>query len=200
HDNLEELARYAGIPIINGLSDLYHPCQVLTDMFTIIEHKGNLSDIKVAWVGDGNNMAHSWITAAAHYGFELWLACPPGFEPRPDILKQARARSKHRIELVTDPQKAVAGAAAINTDVWVSMGQKDEAGEKIKLFEPYQINAQLLAQAESGAIVLHCLPAYRGQEITDEVMDGPQSVVFQQSTNRMHLQKALLEKLLVGGE
>lgn len=196
HQEVEELARHAAIPIINGLTDSYHPCQVLSDLLTIKEKRGHLDDVKVAWVGDGNNVAHSWINAAARLGFRLSLACPPGYAPDRGVMERARSEGKGEILLTEDPRQAVESADVLYTDVWASMGQEDEAEQRRKIFRPYQLNAALLAAAPSHALVLHCLPAHRGDEITNEVMDGPQSVVFDQAENRLHLQMALLEWLL----
>lgn len=194
--DLQELARHAEIPVINGLTDLYHPCQVLGDILTIKEKKGDLQSLRIAWVGDGNNMAHSWINAAARLPFQLFLACPPGYEPRKDILETGQELAGGRISFRHDPVEAVKDADVINTDVWTSMGQDEERGERLAAFRDYQINGDLLRQAKSDAIVLHCLPAHRGEEITDEVMDGPNSAIFDQAENRMHLQRALLDWLL----
>jgi ornithine carbamoyltransferase len=193
---LEELARHSGIPIINGLTDLYHPCQVLGDLLTIREKKGDVRSLHIAWVGDGNNVAHSWINAAARLPFQLSIACPPDYEPQKDILAQAQALAPNRIHLGNDPLEAVSDADVINTDVWASMGQEEERQERLVAFQNYQVNSDLLRRAKSDAIVLHCLPAHRGEEITDEIMDGPNSVIFDQAENRMHLQRALLDWLL----
>ena len=194
HEEVEDLAKYASIPVINGLTDRFHPCQVLSDLLTVKEKCGTLENLRVAWVGDGNNVAHSWINAAGILGFDLVLACPPGYVPDPKVLKQTPGKGK--IEVIHDPKKAVESADIIYTDVWTSMGQEQEAAERRKIFQPYQVNADLLAAAPAGALVFHCLPAHRGDEITDEVIDGPQSVVFDQAENRMHLQMALLDWLL----
>ena len=196
--NLEELARHAEIPVINALTDLYHPCQVLSDLLTVYERKGDIDAVKVAWVGDGNNVAHSWINAAARFRFELLLACPSGFEPQKDILKQAQDLAKDRIRLVQDPVEAVDNADVINTDVWTSMGQEEERPKRLETFRDYQLNPGLVRQAKPDALIMHCLPAHRGEEITDEVLNGPNSVVFDQAENRMHLQRALLDWLLGG--
>ncbi len=193
---IEELAAYADIPVINGLSDKHHPCQALSDVMTVIEKKGTIEDLKVAWVGDGNNVAHSWIEAAARLGFELVLACPEGYEPDPAILSEAQKEGSKPIRVVRDPLEAVKGAEVINTDVWASMGQEEEAEERKKIFAPYQVNTELLRQASPKAIVLHCLPAHRGEEITEEVLEGPQSVVWDQAENKMWLHLVLLEWLL----
>jgi len=198
HADVEELARFASIPVINGLTDLFHPCQVLSDLLTVEEKRGTLENLTVAWVGDGNNVAHSWINASARLGFTLMLACPPGYAPDAGILERARTQGKGKVVLTTDPKEAVAGAEVLYTDVWASMGQEEEAAARREIFRPYQLNGELLAAAPSNAMVLHCLPAHRGEEITDEVMEGPQSVVFDQAENRLHLQMALLEWLVCG--
>jgi ornithine carbamoyltransferase len=194
-ETVAELARHATIPVVNGLTDTHHPCQVLSDLMTMQERFGDLTGLKVAWVGDGNNMANSWITAAMHLDFALYLACPPGYEPEAAILAQARAQGA-RVYLGQDPKAAVAGAQVINTDVWASMGQEDEAAARQQVFKPYQVNRELMKKAAPEAIVLHCLPAHRGEEITAEILDGPQSAAWDQAENRMHFQKALLEWLL----
>jgi len=194
--DLQELARHAEIPVINGLTDLYHPCQVMGDILTIQEKKGNLKQLRIAWVGDGNNVAHSWINAAARLPFTLLLACPPGYEPKKDILETAKELAGERIHCGNDPVEAVRDADVINTDVWTSMGQDEERRQRLAAFQGYQINDDLLRKAKPDAIVLHCLPAHRGEEITDEVMDGPNSAIFDQAENRMHLQRALLDWLL----
>ncbi|MBW2061251.1 MAG: ornithine carbamoyltransferase [Deltaproteobacteria bacterium] len=195
---LEEMASYATVPIVNALTDMYHPCQVLSDMFTIWEKRGKLDNLKVAWIGDGNNMANSWINAAALMGFELALAVPQGYDPRPEILEEARSKSSKTITLTRDPQEAVRKAEAINTDVWASMGQEDEAEARAEVFQMYQVNNELLSYAEPEAVVLHCLPAHLGEEITAEVLEGPRSVVFEQAENKLHVQKALLKFLILG--
>jgi len=193
---VEELGRYATIPVINALTDLHHPCQVLSDLMTILEKKERLEDLKVVWVGDGNNMAHSWIQAAGRLGFSLTLACPPGYEPEERILHAARRDAVKPITLLSEPREAVSDADVINTDVWASMGQEDERELRLRVFRPYQVNDALLARAKKDAIVLHCLPAHRGEEITDEVLEGPQSVAFDQAENKLHIHKAILEKHL----
>ncbi len=196
----DDLARYSTIPVINGLTDRFHPCQVLSDLVTIEEKRGSLENLKVAWLGDGNNVAHSWINAAARLGFSLYLACPPGYAPEQDVLDWAKAQGKGEIVLTEDPKAAVASADVLYTDVWASMGQEDEAQSRLAVFQPYQVNDGLVAAAPPHAIVLHCLPAHRGEEITDSVMEGPRSVVFDQAENRLHLQMALLEWLLCGNK
>ena len=194
--DLQELARHAQIPVINGLTDLYHPCQVMGDILTIREKKGDLKKLQIAWVGDGNNVAHSWINAAARLPFRLSLACPPGFEPKKEILETAKRLAGERILCGNDPVEAVRNADVVNTDVWTSMGQDEEKRMRLAAFKDYQINGDLLRKAKPDAIVLHCLPAHRGEEITDEVMNGPKSAIFDQAENRMHLQRALLDWLL----
>jgi len=194
-DTVEDLARHAAIPVINGLTDSHHPCQVLSDLMTIREHFQDLSHLKVAWVGDGNNMANSWITAALHLDFVLNLACPKGYEPDAALLKEAQKRGR-RVHLTQDPRAAVADVQVINTDVWASMGQEEEAAARKQIFQPYQVNSEMLKLARPEAVVLHCLPAHRGEEITTEVLDGPQSAAWDQAENRLHFQKALLEWLL----
>ncbi len=200
NDNLQELARHAEIPIINGLTDLYHPCQVLGDILTIKEKKGDLRALQVAWVGDGNNVAHSWINAAARLDFQLSLACPVEYEPKKEILQRGQELAGDRIHFGHDPVQAVRNADVINTDVWTSMGQEEERQKRLAAFQNYQINADLVREAKSDVVVMHCLPAHRGEEITDEVMDGPNSAIFDQAENRMHLQRALLDWLLGGSE
>lgn len=198
HSDLEELARYSSVPVINALTDMFHPCQVLSDLFTVLEKKGGLEGLKAAWVGDGNNMAHSWINAAAIMGFELALAVPEGYDPDPEILAQAQAKTSVPITVTREPSEAVAGAEVVNTDVWASMGQESEAEARVRVFQPFQVNTKLAAQAAPEAIILHCLPAHLGEEITEEVLEGPRSVVFDQAENRLHVQKALLEFLILG--
>ena len=194
---VEEMARFADIPVINGLTDTHHPCQVLSDLQTVQERFGRVTDIKIAWIGDGNNMANSWITAALRLDFELYLACPKGYEPDAALVAQAQ-REGRPIYVRDDPVWAVKDAHVVNTDVWASMGQEDEARERLEVFLPFQVNEALMKHARPEGVVLHCLPAHRGEEITGEVLDGPQSAVWDQAENRLHLQKALLE-WVVGG-
>ena len=189
---VEEMARFADIPVINGLTDTHHPCQVLSDLQTVQERFGRVTDMKIAWIGDGNNMANSWITAALRLDFELHLACPKGYEPDAALVAQAQ-REGRPIYVRDDPVWAVKDAHVVNTDVWASMGQEDEVRERLEVFLPFQVNDALMKHAKPEAMVLHCLPAHRGEEITDEVLDGPQSAVWDQAENRLHLQKALLE-------
>ncbi len=195
HDQVLELAQWSSIPIINGLTDLLHPTQVIGDMMTIIEHKGSLKGRKLAFVGDGNNVAHCLLYGGAKTGMDVVVACPKGFEPDAQVLRQAQEdalATGAKIWVVEDPIEAVSGADVVYTDVWASMGQEEEAAEKEKKFQQYQINQKLMSYAHKDAIVLHCLPAKRGKEITDEVMDGPQSVVFQEAENRLHAHKAIM--------
>lgn len=194
----EEFAGSASIPVINALTDMYHPCQVLSDLMTVIEYKGDCRGVKVAWVGDGNNMANSWINAAAVLGFELVLACPEGYMPDKKVLDAAVSRAGDTIRVVSDPAEAVAGADVVNTDVWASMGQEQEAETRQKVFAPYQINSKLMSEAGKQAIVMHCLPAHKGEEITEDVFESKQSVVWDQAENKMHMHKAILEILIVG--
>src|SRR5881409_4078435 len=195
HAEVEELARYATIPVINGLTDLTHPCQVLADVFTIKEHLGGWDGKRIAWVGDGNNMANSWIEAAQVLGFELRLACPEGYEPNRAIFDRAKAAGA--CVLVTEvPEEAVEGAHVVNTDVWASMGQEEEAEARRNAFKGYTVDADLMNLAAPGAIFLHCLPAHRGEEVTADVIEGPQSRVWDEAENRLHVQKALLAILM----
>lgn len=196
HDTLVEFASNSSIPIINGLSDLHHPCQALADLMTILEKKGKLKDILLTYIGDGNNVANSLIEAASRMEINLRITCPKGFEPDSRILKEAKADAKSELAILRNPMEAAEGADVLYTDVWVSMGQEKKAKEKKKKFKGYQLNTKILSCTKKNAIVLHCLPAHRGEEITDDVMDSPQSAVFDQAENRLHTQKALLEFLL----
>jgi len=195
---VDELARYSSVPVINALSDRHHPCQILSDVMTVIEKKGPIEHLKIAWVGDGNNVANSWIQAAEILGFELILACPEGYDPDPEILRQGRSNASKPIVLVRSPEQAVAEADVINVDVWTSMGQEGEEESRLAAFRGYQMNEALLAKAPAGAIVLHCLPAHRGEEITEEVLESERCVAFDQAENKMHMHKAILEKLIGG--
>lgn len=196
HGIIEEYAACSTVPVINGLTDLHHPCQVLADVMTIVEKKGGYDGLKVCWIGDGNNMANSWIEAAGVLGFELVLACPRGYFPDEAVLKKA-VEINPKIRVTESVDEAATGADVLNTDVWASMGQEEEAVARKKAFDGFQINSRLLALANKDAIVLHCLPAHRGEEITDEVMEGPQSAIWDEAENRLHIQKAILERLLV---
>ncbi|MBV6433040.1 MAG: Ornithine carbamoyltransferase [Bryobacteraceae bacterium] len=198
-DTIEELARWSSVPVVNALSDLYHPCQALADFQTLQERFGRLRGLKLSFVGDGNNVAHSLMLNAARLGVDFAMAAPEGFEARPDIAALAReyaSESGARIEFTNDPVEAVAGANAVYTDVWASMGQEKEADERRRQFAGHQVNGALMAAAREDAVFMHCLPAKRGQEVTDEVMEHPRSVVFEQAENRLHAQKALLLMLL----
>jgi ornithine carbamoyltransferase len=194
HADVEELARRASIPVVNGLTDLLHPCQVLSDMFTVVEALGGWDGRVVAWVGDGNNMANSWLNAAALFGFELRLACPEGYEPDRDIFN--RAKQQTEVNIFEDPDEAVRDAHVVNTDVWASMGQESDAEVRRLAFKGYTIDSELMGLAADNAIFLHCLPAHRGEEVAEEVIDGPQSRVFDQAENRLHVQMALLATLM----
>jgi len=193
---VEEFAKYSDVPVINGLTDLFHPCQIMADLQTVIEHKKSFEGLTFAWVGDGNNMANTWIEAAAIFSFELRLACPAGYEPDRKVMAWAQAKAPGLISLTTDPKVAVAGADIINTDVWASMGQESEQKEREKVFVGYCLDDALLALAKQDAIVLHCLPAHRGEEISDSVIEGKNSVVWDEAENRLHIQKAIMATLI----
>lgn len=195
HDIIEELAKHASVPVINGLSDLLHPCQVLGDLLTVYEHKGQLEGLKVAFVGDGNNVAHSWLHGAPQVGMDVTVVCPEGHEPRADILAFAQ-RFGTQVAVVHAPHVGVANADVVYTDVWASMGQETEAQARKQRFLPYQLNAKLLAAAKPDCLVMHCLPAHYGEEITYEVAQGPNSVIYPQAENRLHAQKAVLKTLM----
>jgi ornithine carbamoyltransferase len=193
---VEEFAAFATIPVINGLTDLLHPCQILSDLFTIMEKKGTYQGLKIAYVGDGNNIANSWINAAARLPFHLALSCPEGYDPDAEILERGMKAAQEGISLSRDPGEAVKNADVVYTDVWASMGQEAEQEERAKVFQPYQVNEALLSLAREDAIVMHCLPAHRGEEITAEVIDGHRSVIVDQAENRLHVQKAIMEILI----
>ena len=197
HSDIEELAKYATVPVINGLTDLLHPCQVLADLLTVRQNFGSLQGLIIAWIGDGNNMANSWLNAAYRFGFELRLACPDGYDPDPKLLE--RARSVANVRVVRDPREAAEGAHVVNTDVWASMGQEEEQAIRAKAFKGYIVDAGLMKRAAPNAIFLHCLPAHRGEEVAPEVIDGPQSRVWDEAENRLHIQKAIMA-VLMGGE
>tara|TARA_R110001592_G_scaffold219123_1_gene473234 strand:+ start:13709 stop:14587 length:879 start_codon:yes stop_codon:yes gene_type:complete len=192
HQDLETFAQYSRVPVINGLSDDLHPCQLLADMQTYLEHRGSIQGKTVAWVGDGNNMCNTFIQAAIQFDFNLRIACPKGYEPDQALLDQAG----ERVFLTHDPLKAVAGAHLVNTDVWASMGQEDEAEARLKRFAPYQVTPAMLDHADESVLFMHCLPAHRGEEVNNEVMEDSRSVVWDQAENRLHAQKALVEFLL----
>ncbi len=188
HQSVLDLAMAARVPVINGLSDLHHPCQVLADCFTLLERRGRIAGLRVVFVGDGNNMAHSWMDAAARLGFDFALACPPGYEPDPAITAEAGSR----VTITHDVDAAVRGADVLYTDVWTSMGQEHEAAARRRAFRQFQVNERLVAAAGPDVLVMHCLPAHRGEEITEAVMESPRSVIFDQAENRLHVQKAIM--------
>ncbi|HHW42510.1 MAG TPA: ornithine carbamoyltransferase [Desulfotomaculum sp.] len=193
--DVEELARYADIPVINGLTDLEHPCQILADLLTIREHKGGLAGLKLAYVGDGNNVCHSLLFGCAKTGMHMSVASPPGYQPRAEIVEKAKtdaAATGSRIEIATDPVEAVRDADVVVTDVWASMGQEREQDVRRKIFAPYQVNEELVRHARPDFIFLHCLPAHRGEEVSAQIIDGPHSVVWDEAENRLHAQKAVL--------
>ncbi len=196
HSDVTQIADNSSVPVINALSDLEHPCQVLADLMTLLERRGSLRGLKLAYVGDGNNVANSLAIAAARLGMELRMACPDGYEPEPKALEEAATHGDGSVELFRDPRQAVLGAEAVYTDAWYSMGQEGEADLRAPVFRPYQLNKELLALADPYAFAMHCLPAHRNQEITDDVLDGPASIVLDQAENRLHVQKALLVRLL----
>ncbi len=194
HEKLELLARYSRVPVINALTDKFHPCQLLADMQTFIEHRGEVAGRTVAWVGDGNNMCNSYINAARQFGFKLRIACPEGYEPEQSLL----SATGDTVHLVRAPEAAVADAHLVVTDVWASMGQEEEQSERAARFAAYQVNAKLLERAADDVLFMHCLPAHRGEEVTGDVLEGAHSVVWDEAENRLHAQKALLELLLCG--
>jgi ornithine carbamoyltransferase len=192
HEKAEHFAEYSQVPVINGLTDTFHPCQLLADMQTFFEHRGDIRGKTVAWIGDGNNMCNSYIDASRQFDFKLRVACPEGYDPNPDVLKAAGSRA----EIIREPMEAALGADLVATDVWASMGQEQEQRKRVRAFGAYQINAQIMAQADKDALFMHCLPAHRGEEVAEEVLEGAQSVVWQEAENRLHAQKALMEFLL----
>jgi ornithine carbamoyltransferase len=199
HAEVEELARYADIPVINGLTDYLHPCQALTDIFTVVEHKGTVKNRKLAYVGDGNNMVNALLHTCAKVGMDIAVATPPGYEPHPQVVMEAKevaAAQGSKVTLVNDSKEAAVGADVLYTDVWASMGQEDQQAARQRVFAGYQINEALLKLAKPDAIVLHCLPAHRGEEITDAVMEGAHSAVFDEAENRLHVQKAVMALLM----
>ena len=196
HAQVEELAKFATVPVINGLTDLLHPCQVLADVLTVKQNFGTIDGKRVAWIGDGNNMANSWINAAYRLGFDLTLACPEGYDPDETLLKRAQSAAKVRV--VRDPAEAADGADVVNTDVWASMGQESEQAVREKAFARFIVDQKLMSRAKPNAIFLHCLPAHRGEEVALEVIDGPQSRVWDEAENRLHIQKAIMANLMGG--
>ena len=193
---VDEFARYSDVPVINGLTDLFHPCQIMADLLTVVEHKKDYRGLTFAWVGDGNNMANTWIEAAAIFGFRLRLACPAGYEPDRNVMEWAQDKAPGLISLTADPKAAVTGADVVNTDVWASMGQESEQRERERAFAGYCLDDALLALAKPDCIVLHCLPAHRGEEISDSVIEGKNSVVWDEAENRLHIQKAIMATLI----
>lgn len=196
HEHIVDLAKYASVPVINGLTDLLHPCQIVGDMLTILEQRGSFDDLVVAYIGDGNNVANSWINMATKIPFTFRIACPEGYEPNAEIVARARRANVGRIEIVRDPAVAAQGADILYTDVWASMGQEAEAEERKNVFKNYLIDGRLMAKAKPGAKFMHCLPAHRGEEVTHDVMESPASIIFEQAENRLHIQKAILVTLM----
>lgn len=193
HDIVERFAAHSSVPVINALTDDYHPCQLLADMQTYNEHRGSIAGRRVCWVGDGNNMCNSYINAARQFDFELRISCPPGYEPNAQLLEA----NKGRVSIEHDPIIAAADTDLVVTDVWASMGQEEEQQQRMKAFQPYQIDAHLMSRAASDALYMHCLPAHRGEEISAELMDAPDTVIWEEAENRLHAQKALMETLLL---
>ena len=196
HQDIIDLADYASVPVVNGLTDFNHPCQIMADIFTVLEHKGNLDNLKVSYVGDGNNIVHSWLMLAQKIPFHFSIACPEGFEPDQDLVKKVQDGGLSTVEVVHDPYKSVKDADVVYTDVWASMGQKEEADERRKLFSKFQINDQLMQSTNKHTYFMHCLPAERGIEVTDSVCDAEYSIIFDQAENRMHAQNAIMLKLM----
>jgi ornithine carbamoyltransferase len=198
HALVEEFAQSATIPVINALTDSFHPCQILSDIMTIIEYKGGYKDVKIAWVGDGNNVVNSWINAASVLGFDLVVACPENYEVNPGIIDMASLEAKTNIIFTNDPKDAVKNADVVYTDVWASMGEEDELSKRIIAFEGFQVNKALLAGAKDDVMVMHCLPAHRGEEISEAVLEDKNSVFWDQAENKRHMHKAILESLILG--
>ncbi len=201
HEMVERLALYSRVPVINGLTDSHHPVEILCDLFTLWERRGSVTGLRVAFIGDGNNVCNSWLQGAAKMGVHFTLACPQGYEPDPAVMGRAQEHAKAsgaRLEMTHDPRAAVREADVLYTDVWTSMGQEEDHAQRLRDFQGFQLDRALVEQARPDVLVMHCLPAHRGEEITDEVMDGPRSIVFDQAENRLHMQKALLVRLLNG--
>ena len=199
HQSILDLAKYARVPVINGLSDLTHPCQGLADLFTIYEKKGRLSGLRLAYVGDGNNVTHSLLYGCSKVGMDITVACPQGYEPNPEVILKAKEEGKKsgcEVRVTKDPKDAVKGADIVYTDVWASMGKEKEHEERVRVLKPYQVNGKLVREAREDYIFMHCLPAHRGEEVTDEVADSENSVIFDQAENRLHTQKALMALLM----
>ncbi len=192
HEKIERMADYSSVPVINALTDDYHPCQLLADMQTFVQHRGSIQGKTVTWIGDGNNMCHSYINAARLLDFELIVACPPGYDPNPELV----AANSDRVKIVRTPEQALPGSSLVSTDVWASMGQEDERVRRMKDFEGFEVTLELMSLADENALFMHCLPAHRGEEVSADVIDAPDSVVWEQAENRLHAQKALLEFLL----
>jgi len=198
HTRVEEFAKASTIPVINALTDSYHPCQILSDIMTVIECKGGYEGLKIAWVGDGNNVLNSWINAAAVLGLDISAACPEGYQVKPEIIEKASRKGKLNVTFTKDPRTAVENADVVYTDVWASMGDEAELSKRIKAFQGYQVNKELLEGAKPDVMVMHCLPAHRGEEISEEVLEGDSSVVWDQAENKRHMHKAILERLILG--
>jgi len=196
HEDIIEMAEYSSVPVINGLTDLLHPCQVMADVLTILEHRKNLDNLKVTYIGDGNNLTNSWLNFASVFPMKLSMAIPEGYDPDQEVLKNAKEAGISDVELFRDPQKAVKDTDVIYTDVWASMHQKEETELRQKIFKDYQVNDELMKHARSDTYVMHCLPAYRDMEITDSVIESPNSIVFDEAENRLHAQKAIMVKLM----
>jgi ornithine carbamoyltransferase len=192
HEKVERFARHSRVPVINGLTDMFHPCQLLADMQTFFEHRGDIRGKAVAWIGDGNNMCNSYINASRQFDFKLRIACPDGYDPNADVLKAAGGRA----EIIREPIRAARGADLVVTDVWASMGQEQEQAKRLRAFGEYQVNAEVMGQARKDALFMHCLPAHRDEEVAEEVLEGAQSVIWEEAENRLHAQKALMEFLL----
>lgn len=195
HSDIEELAEYSSVPVINGLTDYNHPCQIMADAFTVLESRGTLENLKIVYVGDGNNVANSWLNFASRIGLHLVICSPSNYEPDKSTIENAGNFKPSTVEIMTDPVEAVRNADVVYADVWASMGQEAEAAYRKEVFAPYQVNKQLVSHARKDALIMHCLPAHRGEEITDEVLESPNSIVFEEAENRMHVQKAIMVKL-----
>jgi len=198
HDLVEEFAQSSTIPVINALTDAFHPCQILSDIMTVIEHKGGYENVRIAWVGDGNNVANSWVNAAVVLGLDLIVACPDNHHIKPDIIAASGADTKKNIVFTNDPKEAVKGADVVYTDVWASMGEEDQLEGRLKTFEGFQVNEELLKGAKNDCLVLHCLPAHRGEEISESVLEAENAAFWDQAENKRHMHKAILERLILG--
>lgn len=198
HSLVEEFAESSSIPVINALTDSFHPCQILSDIMTVIEHKGGYENLRIAWVGDGNNVLNSWINASGSLGLDLVAACPEGYQPDPVIIENASQKGSLKFELTTNPREAVRGADVVYTDVWTSMGDEDEAAKRLAAFKGFEVNSELLKAAKDDVMVMHCLPAHRGEEISAEVLEAENSVLWDQAENKRHMHKAILERLILG--